>query len=51
MSVAAADLVVHRPAGLYCPPGDFCIDPSAPVEAEAVAVEAAAPLPAEQDAP
>ena len=32
MSVDAADLVVHRPAGLYCPPGDFYIDPWAPVE-------------------
>ncbi|MGH8795863.1 MAG: ligase-associated DNA damage response exonuclease [Caldimonas sp.] len=32
MSVDAADLVVHRPAGLYCPPGDFYIDPWVPVE-------------------
>ncbi len=26
------DLVVHRPQGLYCPPGDFYIDPWRPVE-------------------
>jgi putative mRNA 3-end processing factor len=26
-----ADLVVHRPEGLYCPPGDFYIDPWRPV--------------------
>ena len=25
------DLVVHRPQGLYCPPGDFYIDPWRPV--------------------
>ena len=25
------DLVVHRPEGLYCPPGDFYIDPWRPV--------------------
>src|SRR5512147_3198894 len=27
-----ADLVVQRPEGLYCPPGDFFIDPWRPVE-------------------
>ena len=27
-----ADLVVARPEGLYCPPGDFYIDPWRPVE-------------------
>jgi len=27
-----ADLVVARPEGLYCPPGDFYIDPWQPVE-------------------
>jgi putative mRNA 3-end processing factor len=27
----AADLVVQRPEGLYCPPGDFFIDPWRPV--------------------
>ena len=26
------DLVVARPEGLYCPPGDFYIDPWRPVE-------------------
>jgi len=26
-----SDLVVHRPEGLYCPPGDFYIDPWRPV--------------------
>ena len=26
------DLVVHRPEGLYCPPGDFYIDPWRPVD-------------------
>jgi putative mRNA 3-end processing factor len=26
------DLVIHRPEGLYCPPGDFYIDPWRPVE-------------------
>lgn len=26
------DLIVHRPEGLYCPPGDFYIDPWRPVE-------------------
>lgn len=28
----AQDLVVRRPQGLYCPPGDFYIDPWRPVE-------------------
>ncbi len=28
----AADLVVQRPEGLYCPPGDFYIDPWRPVD-------------------
>ncbi|MBI5271210.1 MAG: ligase-associated DNA damage response exonuclease [Burkholderiales bacterium] len=28
----AADLIVQRPEGLYCPPGDFYIDPWRPVE-------------------
>ncbi|WP_294637293.1 ligase-associated DNA damage response exonuclease [uncultured Aquabacterium sp.] len=28
---AQADLVVRRPEGLYCPPGDFYIDPWRPV--------------------
>src|SRR5881392_2354367 len=28
----AADLVVQRPEGLYCPAGDFYIDPWRPVE-------------------
>lgn len=28
----AQDLVVERPAGLYCPPGDFYIDPWRPVD-------------------
>ena len=27
----AGDLVVQRPEGLYCPPGDFYIDPWRPV--------------------
>ncbi len=27
----ADDLVIHRPQGLYCPPGDFYIDPWRPV--------------------
>ena len=27
----AADLIVARPEGLYCPPGDFYIDPWRPV--------------------
>ncbi len=29
---AALDLVVARPEGLYCPPGDFYIDPWRPVD-------------------
>ena len=29
--MSAADLVVLRPEGLYCPPGDFFIDPHRPV--------------------
>ncbi|MFI4926321.1 MAG: ligase-associated DNA damage response exonuclease, partial [Burkholderiales bacterium] len=29
--MTAGDLVVHRPEGLYCPPGDFYIDPWRPV--------------------
>lgn len=28
----ASDLVVARPEGLYCPAGDFYIDPWRPVE-------------------
>ncbi|WP_280152716.1 ligase-associated DNA damage response exonuclease [Piscinibacter sp. XHJ-5] len=28
----AEDLIVERPEGLYCPPGDFYIDPWRPVE-------------------
>ena len=28
----AADLIVARPEGLYCPPGDFYIDPWRPVD-------------------
>lgn len=32
MSDAAADLVVARPEGLYCPAGDFHLDPWRPVE-------------------
>src|SRR6516225_3084223 len=31
MSVPEPDLVVQRPEGLYCPPGDFYIDPWRPV--------------------
>lgn len=31
-SAAGNDLVVLRPEGLYCPPGDFYIDPWRPVE-------------------
>jgi putative mRNA 3-end processing factor len=27
-----SDLIVHRPEGLYCPSGDFYIDPWRPVE-------------------
>lgn len=30
-SRASSDLVVQRPEGLYCPPGDFYIDPWRPV--------------------
>jgi putative mRNA 3-end processing factor len=30
--VAEPDLVVQRPEGLYCPPGDFFIDPWRPVD-------------------
>ena len=29
---ASQDLIVARPEGLYCPPGDFYIDPWRPVE-------------------
>src|SRR5687768_18577314 len=29
--MAAGDLIVQRPEGLYCPPGDFYIDPWRPV--------------------
>jgi putative mRNA 3-end processing factor len=29
--VSADDLIVQRPEGLYCPPGDFFIDPLRPV--------------------
>ena len=29
--VADMDLIVSRPEGLYCPPGDFYIDPWRPV--------------------
>ena len=32
MAGSANDLVVQRPEGLYCPPGDFYIDPWRPVE-------------------
>ncbi|HZV92445.1 MAG TPA: ligase-associated DNA damage response exonuclease [Caldimonas sp.] len=32
MSDSLPDLVVQRPDGLYCPPGDFYIDPWRPVE-------------------
>ncbi len=31
MAETTADLVVQRPQGLYCPPGDFYIDPWRPV--------------------
>ncbi|MCW7541536.1 ligase-associated DNA damage response exonuclease [Aquabacterium sp. A7-Y] len=31
MAAAAQDLIVERPEGLYCPPGDFYIDPWRPV--------------------
>lgn len=30
--MTADDLVIERPEGLYCPPGDFFIDPWRPVE-------------------
>ncbi|MEO7336153.1 MAG: ligase-associated DNA damage response exonuclease [Caldimonas sp.] len=30
--MASTDLVVSRPEGLYCPPGDFYIDPWRPVD-------------------
>jgi putative mRNA 3-end processing factor len=30
--MAADDLIVERPEGLYCPPGDFYIDPWRPVD-------------------
>jgi len=30
-TVKGADLIVQRPEGLYCPPGDFYIDPWRPV--------------------
>ena len=32
MAMTTADLIVQRPEGLYCPPGDFFIDPWRPVE-------------------
>jgi putative mRNA 3-end processing factor len=31
MDPSSSDLVVARPEGLYCPPGDFYIDPWQPV--------------------
>jgi putative mRNA 3-end processing factor len=31
-ALGTADLVVQRPEGLYCPPGDFYIDPWRPVD-------------------
>ncbi len=31
MNAGTADLIVERPQGLYCPPGDFYIDPWRPV--------------------
>ncbi len=31
-SCATQDLVIERPEGLYCPPGDFYIDPWRPVD-------------------
>src|ERR1700704_3093500 len=31
-SPPSSDLVVERPEGLYCPPGDFYIDPWRPVD-------------------
>src|SRR5450432_3614914 len=30
--MSTADLVIQRPEGLYCPPGDFYIDPLRPVD-------------------
>ena len=35
-SMRAADLLVPRPEGLYCPPGDFPVDPTRPVARGAV---------------
>ena len=32
MAFADTDLIIERPAGLYCPPGDFYIDPWRPVD-------------------
>ncbi len=32
MAIADTDLIIERPAGLYCPPGDFYIDPWRPVD-------------------
>ena len=32
MPLTSDDLIVERPAGLYCPPGDFYIDPWRPVD-------------------
>ena len=32
MAFADTDLIIERPAGLYCPAGDFYIDPWRPVE-------------------
>ena len=32
LPATASDLVIARPQGLYCPPGDFYIDPWRPVE-------------------
>ena len=32
MAVAVTDLIIERPAGLYCPVGDFYIDPWRPVD-------------------
>ena len=32
MVFADTDLIIERPAGLYCPPGDFYIDPWRPVD-------------------
>ena len=32
MAVADTDLIIERPAGLYCPAGDFYIDPWRPVD-------------------